>query len=82
MTNHEAGAVRVDDQVLIKVEGEGWVPGTVVDVLEPGHHWIMPRPHGYIFGIIATDGREFPNVRARYVKRAPRKQDWSPRQRS
>lgn len=78
MTQDEARLLDIDDPVLVRVEGEGWVPGRVVDVN-------FGKRRELRIDVTAADGRDFPHIEARFVKRGKprqtgRKQDWSPRE--
>lgn len=75
MTHDEAEAVDINDLVQVLVQGEGWVSGKVVDINYDARR-------DYRFDIVARDGREFPHVHERHIRRGrrgDRKQDWSPR---
>lgn len=75
MTQAEARRLEINDPVGVLVEGEGWVYGKVVDV-----NYGLRRE--LRMDVVASDGREFPHIQARFIKRGrrlDRKQDWTPR---
>lgn len=76
MTQQEAATVSIDDRVLVNVSQEGWVPGTLVVVMYPETYG---KRKGYKFEISADDGREFPDVPPRFLRKLL-KQDWRPGQ--